>query len=594
MGAVYQTWRGAARRQRNNRRASLSSCLDPWALKRYGLALSTQSSPNIHPLARLGSPVQWLAVLAIVEFVLNRVVVPALRHAYPQASWVTYIDYAALFAFYFASTLGVISLVLVARSLAPNMERTSERSERDTKRKRANIMALSLVLLGAASGIAMLASPGTVLSRLLDGSLLIVAILAVAFSFSHSTPTVDWGTRLGVLLFVAPFAVHIFSVALQITLSNEEYLEVWSTALGSAAKFTMCAAALLSPYCFAPRPLTVSLRKVLPVFIAMSLATAGALLLRYDYVGTALAVDRAVGVEISTLQADPTLALYLLGISTLLWTLLSCALAPSRARRFVGLGLGLVVLGGAGLQWPIHFALWGTGLGIVVLASRYLIEEGIAQYASQVPVIDDTIWSGYVSTLSKHLRSQMPQLAVLTTRSDEDAAEATTMMKGDLDQTSISIKIIRRAGVVEMLSVNLGKEQLWHLPNAAAANVLISMPHVQPLLAPACLGDVHSNGLADRVVQGDAAWAPLQAAMNGIVAPAGWIAHWQDATLHWQHVPSQDGNLDFPVPLHDLAQRNHAQVAVAVQRLTTLLVALSNVAKKIGVPSVATEQQTSI
>src|SRR6185295_16647194 len=105
-------------------------------------------------------------------------------------------------------------------------------------------------------------------------------------------------------------------------------------------------AGLATPYCFAPRPFARAVTRPLPVIVAMAVAAVGALLARSWYPAVAKAASLAIGVELTSAQPDPRLAMYLLAVATLVWTLVSCAIAPSVARRTVGVGLALVVLGG--------------------------------------------------------------------------------------------------------------------------------------------------------------------------------------------------------------------------------------------------------
>ena len=65
----------------------------------------------------------------------------------------------------------------------------------------------------------------------------------------------------------------------------------------------------------------------------------------------------AIGVSLDQDQADPRLAIYLLAFATLSWTLASCALASSPARRQIGAGIAMIVLGGYAFKWTHHYLL---------------------------------------------------------------------------------------------------------------------------------------------------------------------------------------------------------------------------------------------
>src|SRR6185312_7286119 len=108
---------------------------------------------------------------------------------------------------------------------------------------------------------------------------------------------------------------------------------------------------------------------------AMAIAAAGAVLARTWYPTVAKAATLAIGVELSTTQADPRLALYLLAIATLTWTLGSCVFTASHARRQIAAGIALLVLGGYGFRWPHHYLLPLVGLALIAEAARYVHDE---------------------------------------------------------------------------------------------------------------------------------------------------------------------------------------------------------------------------
>ena len=93
------------------------------------------------------------------------------------------------------------------------------------------------------------------------------------------------------------------------------------------------------------------------------------MLVRREYKAAMDLASLGVGVDLMPGVSNNDMALYLLALATLGWTFTACAIAESEARREVGMGLGLVVLGGYGFAWPMHFLLGVVGLLVMYDAS---------------------------------------------------------------------------------------------------------------------------------------------------------------------------------------------------------------------------------
>src|SRR6185436_5532851 len=137
------------------------------------------------------------------------------------------------------------------------------------------------------------------------------------------------------------------------------------------------------------------------------------------------------GVDLLPGVPDNEMALYLLGVATLCWTLTSCTLADGEARREVGLGLGLIVLGGHGFDSSLQFLLGVTGLMVMLDAAPRLREDETPHtLRARTPVIDDDVWQGWVSQLAGALRKDDPgEVKTVTVRGDDDSA--TTLVVGE-------------------------------------------------------------------------------------------------------------------------------------------------------------------
>ncbi len=169
----------------------------------------------------------------------------------------------------------------------------------------------------------------------------------------------------------------------------------------------LCIAALITPYCFAPRPFAYAVIRPVPFLVAVVTAGAGAILAKVGYAAAARSASLALGVQMTNTQPDRWLAVYLLAVLTLAWTLASCAIAPSEARRGVGAGLALIVLGGYAFKWPHHYLLPLLGVAFIADAARRVRDEELAALPMTVeaPPIGDTIWSTYVGTVAQGLRA---------------------------------------------------------------------------------------------------------------------------------------------------------------------------------------------
>src|SRR5262249_29943269 len=157
-------------------------------------------------------------------------------------------------------------------------------------------------------------------------------------------------------------------------------------------------------------------------------------------------------------QADPRLALYLLAAATLSWTLASCAIAPSAARRQIGMGIALIVLGGYAFRWPNHYTLPLLGLALVAEAGRSVREEELSALpaASDTPPIGDAAWSAYVAAVKSGLERVLGNVHMLTTRAE--GGITTTVVVGDKDGLPVRTRIERIDGSVSALDVTIGRE----------------------------------------------------------------------------------------------------------------------------------------
>jgi hypothetical protein len=318
-------------------------------------------------------------------------------------------------------------------------------------------------------------------------------------------------------------------------------------------------AALATPYCFAPRPFARAVARPIPIIIAMSVAAAGAVLARLWYASLAAATNFAIGVQMST-DADRKLALYLLAIATLAWTLSACAFAGSQARRLVGMGIGFLVLGGFEFHWPHHYLLPLLGLALIAEAARDVREEELAAmpFIAEAPPIMDANWSVFVGTIAQGLRRSLTEVHSLTTRAENGITSSVII--GEAGGLPVRTRIERYEGSVVAADVVIGREidelrgstlTLWAMPpRGAAANP--PGPPAAPLFKA---GDAafdakfraRGNAVAFAKLFDDATRDKATAQLDG------WFAYWENEGLRYRIYPGRGAPLDHPLPLSDLA-----------------------------------------
>ena len=504
-------------------------------------------------------PIYTLVLAAFLEVLINRVMIgtrtePGLVAGWLEPNvepptWYDLLSYAGLFLFYFTSALAVG--IVFARAITALVAR---RGLRDA------IAHGALLLFGALSCVPLfVAVPELALPLEIAFAIGVVAIAINAYA-----PGRDLGAQIGMVALAIPLLVHTvaalgahFVWVEQITFDGP-IADVTRTGV-----FTLTVAALVSPYCFGPRPFARAAVKPLPIVVAMFVAAMGAVASHLAYAKLVQGASLAIGIELTTSskgQSDPRLAIYLLSIATLMWTLVSCALASTKARRMVGAGIALVVLGGYAFKWPHHFLLPVLGLALVAEAMRTVRDEELATLPldSGTPPIPDASWSTYVGTVVSGLRRVLGEVHSLTTRGE--GGLVSTVFVGDKAGVRVGVRVARANGSVLALDVVIGREidvvraatlVLWALPTAAnGANP--AGPPAQPVFraGDAALDDkfrVRGSQIAFTALFDEGLRARAVAALDG------WLAYWEPKALRYRVYPGRGAPLDHPMPLSDLA-----------------------------------------
>lgn len=517
-----------------------------------------------------------LLLVALLEVAINRIAVPMLRPtgAAPPG-WHTILDYVGLFLFYFAGTLA--ALVLGQRCWAAVSERRASLAATALGLADAILVAITTVL---AAALLVIDGPAA-LSLTLEVAF---AIAVIALVVSALGKRADVGVQVGLAIFALPILLHTASVLGARFVWPENTFDGPGLALARGGVVALCLAALATPYCFAPRPFARAIIKPAPLVVALLLAGAGAMLARTGYAELVNAAKLAVGVELVASQPDPRLAMYLLAVATLAWTLTSCALAASPARREIGLGIALVVLGGYAFKWPHHYLLPLAGLFTIASAVRRVREEELAAMpiASETPPVGDPAWSAYIALVTQGLRRALTDVHSLTTRGE--GGLATTTIVGEGRGLPVRARVERIDGSVLALDVVIGKEYddrrgatlaIWAIPPRA-----LGVNPAGPPAAPLFKTDdaqfderfkTRGSALAFRALFDDGLRARTIATIDG------WLAYWERDSLRFRVYPGRGAPLDHPMPLSDLAL---GRASATPERLIAVIELLVEVASR--------------
>ncbi|HET7506659.1 MAG TPA: hypothetical protein VFK02_36815 [Kofleriaceae bacterium] len=509
-----------------------------------------------------------LLLVALLEVAINRVAVPMLRPVGGAPPWWhTLLDYLGLFLFYFAGTLAALILAvrcwraIIAPALRPRIAH--------------GLVAVTTVL--AATPLVVDAPAALSLALEIAFAASVIAMVGSAFG-----PRRDLGIQIGLPLVAVPLLIHTaYAIGAQFAWPDSTF-DGPGVALVRAGVIALSLAALTTPYCFAPRPFARALTRPAPVLVAMVVAGIGALLARAWYPSLAQAASLAIGVELTSGQPDPRLAMYLLAVATLAWTLASCARAPSPGRRSVGGGLALIVLGGYAFRWPHHYLLPLLGLSLIADAVRSVRDDELAAMpiSSETPPIADAAWSTYVTQVTQGLRRALDNVHSLTTRGE--GGLTSSVIVGDAGGTAVRVRIERIEGSVLALDVVIGREidelrgatlTAWAIP-PRSLGINPAGPPAAPLFKT---GDpqfderfrTRGSALAFHKLFDEGLRARVVAAIDG------WIAYWDSDSLRYRVYPGRGAPLDHPMPLSDLALGRPSATPERLVAVIELLVELA-------------------
>jgi hypothetical protein len=523
--------------------------------------------------------------VAVLEVAINRVAIGSrndpglasslLRVGATPPLWHTVLSYVGLFLFYFAGALAVaLAVTHAVTALA------AKRGARDAVAQSALLVATALAAVPLVVDAPWLGVP-------LDIAFGVAVLALVASAFARDR---DLGAQLGTMVLAVPLLVHTVNALGDKYFWPEGAYDQPGAAVAHAGVMSLCFAAVLSPYVFAPRPFARAVTRPLPLIAAMLVAVTTWIQARLWYAPMAKAASLAVGVQLDQLEADPRLAIYLLAVATLAWTLTSCAVAKSDARRTIGAGILMILLGGYGFRWSNHYVLPMLGLAIVVEAVRSVRDEELAAHpiASETPAIADAAWGGYINVVITALARTLSDVHTLTSRGEHGMTS--TLVVGSREGLPVRARIERVDGSVIALDVVIGREHdevrgatltLWAIaPRGLGVNP--AGPPAAPMFKT---GDASFD---ERFKSRGSALACGQLLDDGLRARVvatldGWLAYWEPDGLRYRVYPGRGAPLDHPMPLSDLALGRTANP----ERLVAVIELLVDIAARVIRPSAA-------
>ncbi len=479
-------------------------------------------------------------VVALLEVAINRIAVNGLRPKGAPPGWYIAIDYLGLFLQYFAGTLVV---ALIAKHAIDRL-----RHRRDPRDVVAQVV---LLLATAGAAVSLVAKPPELMIVELTFAAAVIAVIVAGLGKRR-----DVGLQLGLVTIASPLLIHTLNVIGTRWLWPETAYDGKIGQIEQVGVIALSVAALVSPYVFAPRPFARAVTRPVPVVVAMAVAAFGAIAARFWYAKLAQLAVFAIGVGIEQDQADPRLAIYLLAIATLVWTLVSTWTADSPARRQIGMGITLIVLGGYAFQWPHHYLLPLYGLALIADAGRTVREEELEAMPimATTPPVADGPWQTYIAAV----KAALGEFHTVSTRGE--GGLVTTMLVGDRGALPVRIRIERIESSVIALDIVVGREVdelrgatlcLQGIP-PANAGINPSGPPAAPLFKSGDAElDAHfklrGNALAFQKLFDQ----PLRA--RAVATLDGWVAYWDKEGLRYRVYPGRGAPLDHPLPLSDLA-----------------------------------------
>lgn len=505
-----------------------------------------------------------LLLVGVAEFSLYRLAAPALKPDQDIPLWHTVLEGVGLFAGYFAALLAI---AVIGQMVWEMM--TAKRPYHVVARW---ALSAAAILTAVVAAYMMIMTAGGATSMLLR--VLFLALLATLFG-AVVTARGDLRAKIGLLLIFMPLILSS-SPFIGTLISGEEIrYSGFEPQMVEAAFAATVVAGIALPFCFAPRPMMVSMTRTAPITIAMVVSLMGALILRQHFeVGWRLA-KRGLALDLGPGISSNMLALAVVALGAVAWTLAMCFAARSEARGDIGIGIGLVLMGVLvmGASYPGRYLLSTAGLLVIAeAATRVPNEEHGNARAGRVgsPPIATETWQRYVRALLARLRvdpepgPEESAPSAVTVRTDEQLN--TTHVVAERSGVQVRVCVEQSDGAIAGIDVLCGDVIRDTARAGAPAWTLYARPerllglhaHPEP---PPCPQPNHKSGdeAFDRrfTVRGTAEQTAalldeaLRARMTALLD--GWLAYWPERGLLYRVYPGLGAPLDHPVPITDLA-----------------------------------------
>jgi hypothetical protein len=531
-----------------------------------------------------------LLVATTAELIVYRLAVPALSPAgdVEPPGWHVALTYLGLFLFYFTATLAVFAiatrLVAMVRTRAPYAA---------LPRHLLVACGLGFVLLAVR---ALTSAPGEALSFVLEGGFVATVVcLAIAQLGGGG----DRGVRVGLVLFALPLVLHFWGpVAARFVFGGEALWNGLPERVQSIGLKLMVMAAVASPYCFAPRPFVESASRPVPFAVSAFVGVVGAVIMRQSHtVGAELAAN-GLGIDLGAGAPTSEIALYILALTSITWTIVACLGAASAARRQIGVGLALVVLAGYAFAWPLQLLSSVAGLlvvgaaGVAVAGEESAAARGVA--VLRPPPIEDAAWQRWLEAVTRRLADRGGQAVTV---GDHDAARS--HLVATPDGVPVKVTIERIGGRVSGVDVLCGEEPgaaapAWTMAARVGRRLGLDR-HPEP---PSSSGRVvkTGDGPFDRRfrIRDDGAHT-ARLFDEGLRARAtasldGWLALWPAQAVRYRVHPGRGAPLDQPIPISELAFRD-GEPLPSVEKLVALIELCAAIGARAGI-ALASESES--
>ncbi len=453
------------------------------------------------------------------------------------------------------------------------------------------VVPTGLVFLGLAC-VSIVAAPSAGVTFLLEGSVVLTILTIVAAQFTRQG---DRGARIGVFFLALPLVVHFYVPFLQRFVIEDVLFTRLSDRVESVGFWLVLFSAITMPYCFGARPFFLRAARLGPLVAGMTVGLSGSLLVRTDYVKGVELAQNGLGISVPPAAPSSLVALSLLALSAVAWTITSCLTVESKHRRLIGVGIGLVVVGGYGFAWPLQYLVGLAGLlAISRGATRVQSEEraGLVLSKINLPPIRDEQWQPYIDSLLEDLgedgKDGDGQGSTVTIRG-EDGLQRTHLAihRGEIAAT---LTVERVAGVISGIDVRCTtaspesdasadpQRAQWTLHSYGASKVGIVHPAPPPCDGEEFFSKVGPFADRFRVWDSDSWSAALlddEISERIVKDIHGWIACYDDGTLRFQVYPARGAPMDSPIPISALSFQSGDATNDAMLSLLDLLVELA-------------------